>query len=155
MDEERKKLEAIGDGLLLATARLYLKEHHGDVPYKLHMRLISLMVNNKTLAAIAEGEGIRGRGKEKLSDAFEIAIALRYYRNGFESVRVWLFRLFDKYVDIREEVRRILEPTQADVLERQVRGALKMVIGQQGGQLTGASLDKATQQIVNQLRNSI
>lgn len=36
------------------------------------------MVNNRTLAEISEGEGIRGREGEKLSDAFEVAIALHY-----------------------------------------------------------------------------
>jgi hypothetical protein len=49
MDEERKKLEACGDGLLLAVARLYLRDQQG-VPYKIHMRLISRMVNNRTLS---------------------------------------------------------------------------------------------------------
>jgi len=89
MNEERKKLEAIGDGLLLAVARLYLRDQP-NVPYKIHMRLISRMVNNRTLAEIAEGEGIRGREGEKPSDAFEVAIALHYYRHGFRSLRLWL-----------------------------------------------------------------
>ena len=33
-----------------------------------------------TGAEIAEGEALRGREGEKLSDAFEVAIALHYYR---------------------------------------------------------------------------
>jgi len=111
------------------------------------------MVNNRTLAEIAEGEGIRGREGEKLSDAFEVAIAIRYYREGFESVRVWLCGLFDRYLDINEEVRKILEPSPEDALVKSVRGALKMVIGQHGGKITGSTLDLATKQIVMQLRN--
>jgi hypothetical protein len=153
MDEERKKLEACGDGLLLACARLYLREQHAGVEYKIHMRLISLLVRNSTLAQIAEGEGIKGREGEKVSDAFEVAIALHYYRNGFQSLRVWLSGLFDRYLDITEEVRRILEPSPEDKLTKQVRGALKMVIGQQGGKVTGSNLDEVTKQIVAQLRN--
>jgi dsRNA-specific ribonuclease len=152
MDEERKKLEACGDGLLLAVARLYLKDHP-SIPYKIHMRLISRMVNNQTLCEIATAEVIRGREGEKLSDAFEVAIALHYYRHGFRSLRLWLSGLFDKYLDIAGEVRRILEPTPDDKLTTQVRGALKMVIGQQGGKITGSTLDLATKQIVAQLRN--
>ena len=97
--------------------------------------------------------GIRGREGEKLSDAFEVAIAIRYYREGFESVRVWLCGLFDRYLDINEEVRRILEPTPEDKLSKSVRGALKMVIGQQGGKVTGSNLDEVTKQLVKQLRN--
>jgi len=58
MDEEAKKLEAAGDGLRLACARLYFRDRHGDVPYSLYTRLITLMVNNRTLAEIALAEGI-------------------------------------------------------------------------------------------------
>jgi hypothetical protein len=82
-----------------------------------------------------------------------VAIAIRYYREGFESVRVWLCGLFDRYLDINEEVRRILEPTPEDKLSKSVRGALKMVIGQQGGKVTGSNLDEVTKQLVKQLRN--
>jgi hypothetical protein len=49
MDEERKKLEACGDRLLLAVARLYLRDQP-NVPYKIHIQIISRMVNNRTLA---------------------------------------------------------------------------------------------------------
>ena len=58
MDEKRKQLEAIGDGLLLAVARLYRKERHPAVPYAIYTRLVSLMVRNSTLEQIAEGESI-------------------------------------------------------------------------------------------------
>lgn len=56
-------------------------------------------------------------------------------------------------MDIGEEVRKILEPSPEDALTKSVRGALKMVIGQQGGKITGSTLDLATKQIVAQLRN--
>jgi dsRNA-specific ribonuclease len=153
MNEERKKLEAIGDGLLLACARLYLRDQHKTVSYALHTRLINRMVRNTTLAEIAEGESIRGLEGEKPSDALEVAIALRYYREGFDSVREWLWSLFERYVDITEEVRRIVEPQPDDQLSKAVRGALKMVIGQQGGKITGSTLDIATRQVVANLRN--
>jgi hypothetical protein len=117
------------------------------------MRLIARMVNNRRLDGIAAQEGIKGLQGEKLSDAFEVSIALRYYREGFDNVRAWLWGLFGKYVDITEEVRRMLEPSPGDQLSKQVRGALKMVIGQQGGKITGSTLDLATKQIVAQLRD--
>jgi dsRNA-specific ribonuclease len=152
MDEERKKLEAVGDGLLLACARLYLRDRHKDVPYKIHLRLISVLVKNTTLAEIAQGERIRGHEGEKLSDAFEIAVAIHYYRHGFESARAWLFGLFEKYINMAAEVERIINPpTPEDGLYKSVRGALKMVIGQQGGKVTGSNLDEVTKQIVRQL----
>lgn len=88
MSEERKKLEAIRDGLLLAIARLYLRERHADVSYTLHMRLISRMVRNSTLTEIAIGEGIKGLNDEKPSDALEIAIAIRYYREALRASAV-------------------------------------------------------------------
>jgi hypothetical protein len=66
---------------------------------------------------------------------------------------VWLCGLFDRYLDINEEVRKILEPSPEDALFKSVRGALKMVIGQQGGKVTGSNLDEVTKQIVAQLRN--
>jgi hypothetical protein len=151
MDEERKKLEAIGDGLLLAVARLYLRDQP-NVPYKIHMRLISRMVKNTTLSETAQGEGIRGREGEKLSGAFEVAIALHYLMHGFESVRAWLCGLFDKYLNITEEVRKILEPQPDDALLRQVRGALRQAMNNQKGKITDA--EKAAKQIVAQLCDS-
>lgn len=154
MDEKRKQLEAIGDGLLLAVARLYLKERHPSVPYSIYQRLVSLMVRNSTLEQIAQGEGIKGLPGEKPADALEIAIALRLYQQGFASLRLWLFGLFNRHLDIQQEAERILNPPPEDSLTKQVRGALKMVIGQNGGKVTGSTLDLATRQIVGQLRNS-
>jgi hypothetical protein len=52
-ERRQKKLEVIGDGLLLACARLYLRDQHNGVPYTLHMKLISRMVNNRTLSEMA------------------------------------------------------------------------------------------------------
>lgn len=154
MDEQRKKLEAIGDGLLLACARLYLRDHHPSVSYRLYARLVSRMIRNTTLAEIAKGEGIKGHAGEPLQDALEVAFALRYYRDGFESLRVWLFGLFDKYVSIPDEVRKILEPPPEDRLFKSVRGALKTVIGQQGGKVTGSNLDEVSKQVVRQVRSN-
>jgi dsRNA-specific ribonuclease len=154
MDEERKKLEAIGDGLLLAIARLYLREQHADVEYKIHMRLISLLVRNSTLAQIAEGEGIKGREGEKLSDALEIAIALHYYRAGFDSVRVWLWRLFEKYVDIKEEVRLIQNPTPQDKMLRKVQGALHQAVSTHGS-ITVNTVEKTAKMVVARLSDQL
>ena len=153
MDERHKSLEAAGDGLLLAVARLYLFERREAVPYKVHSRVCSLLVRNSTLAKMAEGEGIRGQEGEKLSDAFEVAIAIHYFRHGFNSARLWLFGLFDKYLDVRAEVEHILNPPE-DGLTKQVRGALKMVISQHGGNLTSRNLDAVAKQIVAQLRSN-
>lgn len=151
LNEERKKLEAIGDGLLLAVARLYLKERHPDVPYKLYTRITSRLICNETLEVIGAGEGIRGMEEEKLSDAMEIAIANRLYIDCFAGLRAWLWQLFDKYVDVREEARKILEPTKDDKLERRVHGALKQAMHNQGGKITDAR--KAAQMIATNLRN--
>lgn len=151
MNEERKKLAAIGDGLLLAVARLYLKERHPDLPYKLYTRITSRLISNEALEMIATGEGLRGREEEKLSDAMEIAIANKLYSDGFASLRGWLWQLFDKYVDVREEVRKILEPTNDDKLERRLHGALKQAMHSQGGKILDAK--KAAQMIAINLRN--
>ena len=154
MDEQRKSLEAVGDGLLLAVARLYLYDRRAEIPYSVHTRVISQMVRNSTLERIARGEGIRGREGEKLSDAFEVFVGLHYYRRGFRSLRLWLFSLFTKYLDVRAEAERILNPPPDDALTKQVRGALKMVISQHGGNVHAGNLDKATKQIVGQLRGT-
>lgn len=61
--------------------------------------------------------------------------------------------MFDKYVDIKEEIRKILEPSLEDTLSKSVKGALKMAIQQQGGKITHESAEKAIKQIVTQLRN--
>jgi hypothetical protein len=55
-------------------------------------------------------------------------------------------------MDLSREVNRILNPDPEDKLLRRVRGALKMVISQQG-KITGSTLDIATKQIVSQLTN--
>jgi dsRNA-specific ribonuclease len=154
MDEQRKALEAVGDGLLLAYARLYLYERRESVPYTVHTRIICQMVRNSTLEQMAKGEGIKGREGEKLSDAFEVSTALRYFRYGFEDVRAWLCSLFGKYLNVEAEAERILNPPPEDALTKSVRGALKMVIGQNGGKITGSTLDLATKQIVGQLRSN-
>jgi dsRNA-specific ribonuclease len=66
MSDESKKLEACGDGILLACARLYLKERHAGLPYALWTRLVALLVNNRTLARIAAAEGYRsGSGRKR------------------------------------------------------------------------------------------
>jgi dsRNA-specific ribonuclease len=154
MTEQEKKMEAVGDALLMVCARLYLTRR--EVPYQLYTRLTSRMVCNATLATIAEGEGIPGLTTEQKSraDALELELARLFYREGFASVRVWTWTLFDRYIDIKEEVRKILEPSPDDKLTRQVRGALKMVIGQQGGKVTGSNLDEVTKQVVGQLKTS-
>jgi dsRNA-specific ribonuclease len=153
MTENEKKMESIGDALLMVCARLYLTKH--NVAYQLYTRLTSRMVCNATLARIAEMEDIPGLTGEQKSraDALELELARLFYREGFAAARVWTWALFEKYIDIKEEVRRILEPSPDDKLTRQVRGALKMVIGQQGGKITHETAEKATKQIVAQLRN--
>lgn len=75
INDENKKLEACGDGLLLACARLYLKEHHPQIPYSLYTRLTSTLVRNRTLDRIAQGEGIHFG--DRAADAFEREIARR------------------------------------------------------------------------------
>ena len=154
MNEEAKKLEAIGDGLLLAVARLYLKGRHDGIPYALWTRLTSRMVNNKTLARIAEGEGIHGlEGRERAADALEMRIATLYRDRGFNDVRLWLYSLFDKYVDIEEEARKITSPTEADKLTRQVQGALRHTLKINNGKITELHVQAAAKQIVEQLKH--
>ena len=48
----------------------------------------------------------------------------------------------------------MLDPPPDDALTKSVRGALKMVIGQNGGKVTGSTLDLATRQIGAQLRGA-
>lgn len=149
MNEESKKLEACGDGLLLAVAHLYLKERHPDIPYSLYTRLTSTLVRNKTLDRISQGEGIHFG--EKAADAFEREIARRFYREGFGAVRAWLWTMFDKYVDIKEEARKLQDPQAADAFYRVVRGALTNVMKQSGGKITEAGAESAAKQIVARL----
>lgn len=148
--EERKKLEATGDGLLLAIARLYLRDRHPSVPYSLYQPLTVRLVRNNFLAETAQAEGIRGMEGEKPEVAMEIAIALHYYQHGFRSLRRWLSLLFDRYAHIEEEAGRMLDPTPDDRLMRQIRGALKMAMHNQGGKIT--DIDKATKQVIAQLK---
>jgi hypothetical protein len=54
-------------------------------------------------------------------------------------------------VDVREEVRKILEPTKDDKLEMMVCGALKQAMHSQGGKITDAK--KAAQMIATNLKN--
>ncbi len=149
---ERKKLESIGDALLLTVARLYLKERFRDVPYKVHARLIPKIVNNERLTEIAAREGITGEAGERLSDAFEVRIAEKLYRDSFASVRSWLWSLFDKHIDIKEEVRRILHPDDEDKLEKQVCGALRHEIKNNGGSITNPQ--QAAKIIIQVLKNA-
>lgn len=148
---ERKKLEAIGDGLLLAVARLYLKERHPHVSYSLYTRLTISMVNNDRLTELAALEGIRGHDGEKLASAFEVSIAERLYRDGFAAMRAWLWSLFDKHIDIEGEVRRMTGPQPVEKLERQVRGALKQALKNQGGKIT--DIQKTAKMIVSTITN--
>jgi hypothetical protein len=125
MKEHRRRLAAVGDGLLLAAARLYLYNRRQIYPYTINAKLIGRMVSNERLIEIAAREGITATDGEKLSDAFEVEVAERFFAYGFKSVREWLERIYDKHFDLEGEIRRILEPLPMDKIERQVRGALK------------------------------
>jgi hypothetical protein len=125
MTEYRRRLAAVGDGLLLAAARLYLFNHRQLYPYTINAKLIGRMVSNERLIEIAAREGITAQDGEKLSDAFEVEVAERFFAYGFKSVREWLEQIYNKHFDLEEEVRRILEPAPIDKIERQIRGALK------------------------------
>jgi hypothetical protein len=144
MNDESKKLEACGDGLLLAIARLYLKERHADLPYTLWTRLL---VNNRTLARIAEAEGYQSGSNA--ADELEREIARRFYREGFAGARAWLWSLFDRHMDVAGEARRISSPEEKDRLARIVRGALHNTLKGNGGRITEQSIESATRQIVN------
>ena len=153
MNEEQKKLEAVGDGLLLAVARLYLTQRYSDLPYTLYTPLVALLVRNRTLDRISQGEGIHAGGTGA-ADAFEREIARRFYREGFAGVRAWLWSLFDKHVDVREEARRLTEPQATDALFRVVSGALRNVIKGSKGKITEQNADGAAKQIVTRLVKS-
>ncbi|MGB9182359.1 MAG: hypothetical protein WCB68_24225 [Pyrinomonadaceae bacterium] len=155
MSEQDKKLEACGDALLLACARLYLTERHSDVPYQLYTRIIALKASNKTLTRIAEGEGFKGtgEGQHKDADALEVITARFYHRAGFETVREWLWTMFDKYLDVEEEVRKILNPTPDDKFLKQMRGAIKTVVSQRGP-ITVNNAEQRAAQIVAQLQSN-
>jgi len=156
MNEEGKKLEAVGDGLLLACARLYLKEQHSSISYSLYTKIITRMVSNKNLAVIARGEGLAPTAERQDSeaDALEILIARRFYQDGFGGMRAWLWSLFDKYMEVEEEARKLLDPTLNDALVRSVQGALRNAMRNNSGKVTEQNIEKAAKQIVAQLQQS-
>lgn len=104
MTEHDRKMEAVGDGLLLASARLYIFRQ--KVEYNLYTKLTQKLVCNETLAIIAHGEDLAPADAQRNSYAvaLEIEIARRYYAEGFRNTRHWLFGLFDKHVDMRKEL---------------------------------------------------
>jgi hypothetical protein len=78
-------------------------------------------------------------------------IARQFYRQGFNGARLWLWGLFDKYVSITNEVRKIEDPQEADRLERVVTGALRNAVKDSGGQITEAGIESAARQVVIRL----
>jgi hypothetical protein len=150
MKEHRKRMAAVGDGILLACARLFLYEHRRDVPYKIHTKLIALMVCNNKLIEIAALEGMKADEDEKLSDAFEVEVAGYYFGHGFRDTKYWLWGIFKKHFNLTEEVRRILEPAPVDKLEKQIRGALKGLL--RNGQIT--DVQKTTRVILQALQET-
>jgi RecJ-like exonuclease len=108
------------------------------------------MVSNERLIEIAAREGLTATDREKLSDAFEVEVAERFFAYGFKSVRKWLEQIYDKDFDLQDEVRRILEPAPIDKIERQVRGALKSSL--RDGTLT--DLQRTTRIILRVLRDA-
>ena len=98
---------------------------------------------------IAARLGIKATDGEKLSDAFKVEIASYYFNHGFRDTKHWLWEIYDKHFDLRDEVRRILEPTLADKVERQIRGALKTLLNK--GQIT--DVQKTTKVILKALQN--
>jgi hypothetical protein len=135
---------------LLACARLYLYNHRHLYPYAINAKLIGRMVSNERLIEIAAREGITAIDAEKLSDAFEIEVAERYFNHGFRSTRLWLEQIYDKHFDLQDEVRRILEPAPIDKIERQIRGALKTLLSK--GQIT--DVQKTTRVILKALQDA-
>lgn len=69
-------------------------------------------------------------------------------------MRAWLWSLFDQYVDVREEARRLTEPQATDALFRIVSGALRNVIRGSKGKITEQNADGAAKQIVSRLMKS-
>jgi hypothetical protein len=151
MNEEEKKLEACGDGLLLACARLYLRDRHSGIPYVLYTRLITQMLNNRTLARISQAEGVH-RGQDGAADALERAIAMRYYREGFRDMKHWLWSLFDRHLDIAEAACQMLDPDEKERLARIVRGAIRATMKTEGQKVTERSIEIAARQIVSHLK---
>jgi len=150
MTEYRRRLAAVGDGLLLAAARLYLYNRRQLYPYNIQAKLIGRMVSNERLIEIAAREGLVAQDGEKLSDAFEVEVAERFFNHGFRSTRLWLEQIYDKHFDLRDEVRCTLEPAPQDKLEKQVRGVLKDQLRK--GQIT--DVQKTTRVILKALRDA-
>jgi hypothetical protein len=100
MTEHDKKMEAVGDGLLLACARLYIFRQ--KVSYNVYQELTQKLVGNETIAIFAHAEGLKPveNANKPYARALEIEIARRYYEEGFRNVRHWVFGLFDKYVKL-------------------------------------------------------
>jgi dsRNA-specific ribonuclease len=151
MNEEDKKLEACGDGLLLACARLYLRDRHRGIPYALYTRLITQMVCNRTLARISQAEGVH-RGQDGAADALEREIARRYYREGFRDMKHWLWALFDRHLDVAEAARQMLDPDERERLQKIVRGAIRATMKQERQSVTERSIERAARQIVSHLK---
>jgi hypothetical protein len=150
MIEHRKRMAAVGDGILLACARLYLYNHRHLVPYPINTRIIGRMVSNDRLMEIAAREGLPATDGEKLSDTFEVEIASHYFNHGFRDTKFWLWRIYDKHFDLKDEVRRITEPAPVDKIERQIRGALKTLLNK--GQIT--DVQKTTKVILKALQDA-
>jgi hypothetical protein len=55
--------------------------------------------------------------------------------------------LFDRYVNIEEETRKILNPDPEDKFLKQVRGAPKTTLHAHGGSITHGNVEKAAKQI--------
>jgi hypothetical protein len=125
MNDHRRRQAAVGDGILLACARLYLFNRRQLYPYTAHTKLIARMVCNAKLIEIAAREGLIAHDGEKLSDTFEVEVAERFFAYGFKSVREWIEQIYNKHFDLEEEIRRIIAPMPLDKVERQVRSALK------------------------------
>jgi hypothetical protein len=88
MTEHDRKMEAVGDGLLLACARLYIFRQRG-VEYNLYADLTQKLVCNETIAIIGHGEKLSPveNATKPYARAFEIEIARRYYAEGFRNTR--------------------------------------------------------------------
>jgi hypothetical protein len=150
MKEHHRRLAAVGDGLLLAAARLYLYNRRQLYPYTINAKLIARMVSNERLIEIAAREGLTAIDGEKLSDAFEVEVAERFFAYGFKSVREWLEQIYNRHFDLEEEVRHILAPTPLDKVEKQIRGALKSSL--RDGTLT--DLQRTTRIILRVLKDA-
>lgn len=87
-----------------------------------------------------------------MADAFELKIVERLYRYGFDSVSSWLWSLFDKHINIQDEVSCILHPDDQDKLEEQVYGALHHAMKNNGGTITNPQ--QAAKNIIQVLKNA-